>query len=243
MRRCPLCGSALRREGGLLVCENCGSIVDEDLVPSAFDRNDSPMTTRSRSLEHLARELGLPDKAIKLAEELLRAYNSSYGKAHTQSILLAALIVGSRLYGSPIPIKEATKRLSIRVSPSKVAFYVGRLEGLIPRRDIPWEGYVNYLIAKMSRNQEFMGKLEKASGKLDSRILLERLRIRAIKELRELRSRKRSALIGRNPVYIAAAVVYLAGKKVGMRYLSQGMIADLLGANRSTISKVLGLVR
>lgn len=238
-----MCGSPLRDEGGLLVCGRCGFIVDEDLVPSLFDRSDSPMMSRSRSLEHMARELDLSDEIIKLAEELVRAYSSLYGKVHTHSILLAALIVASRLRGSPIPIKEAIRRLSIGVSPSRVAFYVGRLEDLLPRKDIPWEGYINYLIAKMSRDEELMRKLEKASGKVDPRILLERLRIRALKEMKELRNRKRSALVGRNPVYIAAAVVYLAGKKIGMRYLSQGVIADLLGANRSTISKVLGLVK
>ena len=243
MRRCPLCGSALRDEGGLLVCDNCGFIADEDLIPNPFDRGDSPIVSRSRSLENLARELGLAGEVVELAEELIRAHNSLYGRIHTQSILLAALIVASRLYGSPIPIKEAIKRLSSGVSPSRVAFYVGKIEGLIPRRNIPWEGYINYLIAKISRDEEFMRRLERSSGKLDPRLLLERLRVRALKEMKELRDKKRSVLIGRNPVYIAAAVVYLAGKKIGMRDLSQGFLADLLGANRSTISKVLGLVR
>ncbi len=243
MRRCPLCGSPLYDEGGLLVCGNCGFIADEDLVPSVFDRNDSPMMSRSRSLEHIGRELGLPDEVIKLAEELVRAYNSLHGRIHTSSILLAALVVASRLQGSPIPIKEAIRRLSIGVSPSRVAFYVGKIDELIPRKGVPWEGYINYLIAKMSRDEEFMRKLEKASGKVDPKLLLERLRMRALKEMKELRNRKRSILVGRNPVYIAAAVVYMAGRKIGMRYLSQGMIADLLGANRSTISKVLGLVK
>lgn len=243
MRRCPYCGALLREEGGLLVCPSCGFVADEGLSPG-IDINRAPFTRRPGSVDNLANRLNLPEEVTALAKELLRAYDSTYGGGHTTSLIIAALITASRIYGVPIPIREALTRLSLDISPSRVTFYIGKVEELLPRKQgIPWEGYVNYLIAKMSRDQELMNRLERMSNRFDASLLLERLRIRAIREMKRVKNNRRSFLIGRNPVYIAAAVIYMASRKLGMRCISQGLLAELLGANRSTISKVLGLVR
>lgn len=243
-RNCPLCGSPLQEEDGLLVCRSCGFIVAEDLMPNSFNRSSFPFKSRSKPLERLASELGVTEEVAKLAGSILRSYDLSKGGGHSTSLLIAALIVASRLYGSPIPIKDALKRTSVEASPSRVLSYIWELKELVPSREIaPWEGYINHLIAKMSKDEDLIRRLKELFPKLNPYILLERVRIRAIREIKVILRRKRGLLLGRNPLYVAAAAVYIAGKKVGMRNISQGLIADLLGANRSTISKILRLVR
>ncbi len=243
-RVCPLCGSTLILEDGLLVCSSCGYIVDADLLPDTFNENHFTNVGRSRSLEIIVSRLGLPNEVYDLAKDIVSSYELASGERVTPSILMAAVIIASRIYGTPVPIKEAILRVSARTSPSRVALAIGKLESVLPRREgVPWEGYINYLIGKMSRDERFMDRLKIVSGKLSPYLVLERLRIRAIKELRDIRKKKRADLIGRNPVYIAAAVIYMTSKRIGIRGISQGLLADVLGTSRSTISKALGVVR
>lgn len=243
-RKCPLCGSPLHEENGLLVCSNCGFIAGEAFVSNRFDCNDFPFKSRSESLDQLASELGVVDEVVKLARSILRSYDLSRGGGHSTSLLLAALILASRFYGSPIPIRDALERISTEVSPSRIISHIWELKELVPSREATyWEGYISYLIAKMSRDEDFVRRLKELFPRVNPYILLDRLRIRAMREMRSILGKKRGLVLGRNPLYVAAAAVYIAGKKLGMRNISQGLIADLLGANRSTISKMLRLVR
>ncbi len=240
-RVCPLCGSPLVRENGLLICSNCGYLVDEELLPGVFDEAHYAKN-RFRSIDNIVFRLDLPDEVSKIAKEIVSSYEANSGKRATPSILVASVIIAARSYGISIPIKEVCKRYP-RVSPSRLALTIGILEEVLPRRGISWEGYINYLIGKLSKDERIIECLKQSSGKVPHHLIIERLRINSIKEINKVRRSKRSHIAGRNPVYIAAAVIYIVGKKIGIRRLSQGLLADALGANRSTISKALSVVR
>ncbi len=242
-RTCPLCGSSLIRENGLLVCSKCGYIVSEELLPDKLDGTHYIRESRFRSVSNIVSKLDLPDEISRMAKDIISNYEASTGKRATLSILIASVIIAARLYDIPIPIKEVSKKYP-RVSPSHLALTIGTLKTHLPKKEgIPWEGYINYLIGKLSRDERVIKIFKQSSGKLPPQIIIERLRLNSIKEIRRIKKDKRSCIIGRNPVYIAAAVIYMTGKKIGIRMLSQSLIADALGANRSTISKALALVK
>ncbi len=242
-RTCPLCGSPLVRENGLLVCSNCGYIVSEELLPSRFDGAYYIKEDEFRSINDIVSRLNLPSEVSNMAKEIILNYEASTGKKVTLSMLIASVIISARLYDIPIPIKEASRKYP-RVSPSHLALTIGVLEDELPKKEgVPWEGYINYLIRKLSRDERVIEILKQSSGKLPLQIIIERLRINSIREMRRVKKDSRSRMVGRNPIYIAAAIVYITGKKIGIRGLSQGLMADALGANRSTISKALVVVR
>ncbi len=241
---CPLCGHDLSYEDGSLLCTHCGYIAGEALVPNmSLKRYPLYVEHHYNSIERIVRQLELPDEVVELAREIVHRYELIKGRKAGMSLLIAAIILASRKCGLAIPIREVLPTLHIRLTPSRVALAIGTLKEVLPRReDIPWEGYVNYLIRKIFRDERFKERLRKSSLKVPPHIIAERIRIRAIRELRNLDKRDLS-LTGKNPVYIAAAVVYLASKKVGIRELSQSLMADVLGASRSAISKTLRNIR
>ncbi len=242
-RICPLCGSPLIRENGLLVCSNCGYIVGEELLPKRFDGVHYIKEGGFRSINNIVSRLNLPSEVSEMAKEVIMNYEASTGKRATISTLIASVIIASRLYGIPIPIKEVSKKYP-RLSPSNLALTIGTLKNTLPKREgVPWEGYINYLIGKLSRDERVIEILKNSSGRLSPQMIIERLRINSLKEMRRIKKDKRSRMVGRNPVYIAAAIIYMTGKKIGIRGLSQDLIADALGASRSAISKALAVVR
>ncbi|MCD6244317.1 MAG: hypothetical protein J7J65_03670 [Candidatus Korarchaeota archaeon] len=242
--KCPLCGHYLSYEDGSLLCTHCGYIAGDVLVPSrSLKRYPLYVKHRYNSIEKVVRQLELPEEVIELAREIIHSYELITGKKAGMSLLIAAIILASRKCGLAIPIREVLLILHTKLSPSKVALAIGALKEVLPEREnIPWEGYVNYLIRKIFRDERFRERLRKSSLKVPTHIIAERIRIRAIRELKNL-NRRSLNLTGKNPVYIAAAVVYLASKKVGIRELSQSLMADVLGASRSVISKTLRNIR
>ena len=174
-----------------------------------------PHVKGEHTIRTIVDRLGLPESVIKSSKEILIAYKSVSGRESSPSIAAASVLMVSRDLGIPVSLHEISRALNGRITPKRIALALGEIKSVLKMTSpIPWEVYVDYVIWKVSKSDGFRAGLSKL--KVQPHLIVERIRIKSRRMIVERRA-SLSNLMGRNPVLIAAAIVYLAAKSVGLR--------------------------
>ncbi len=193
------------------------------------------------TVETLVDRLNLPESVLASARELILAYKTKSGRESNPSIAAASVVMVSRDLGIPISISDVSKALKGKISPGRIVAAIGEIKSVLGiRAPIPWEGYLNYVVWKLSMSDEFLKAV--SNLKTPNHIILERIRVKSRKLLRS-KSEKIRELMGRSPVIVSGALVYLAAQSLGLRLVTQKIVSDSIGVSRSSIAKIVGLLR
>ncbi len=193
------------------------------------------------TVETLVDRLNLPESVFISARELILAYKSKSGRESSLSIAAASVVMVSRDLGIPVSISDVSSALSGKVSPGGIVAAIGEIKSVLGiRAPIPWEGYLNYVIWKLGRSDEFLKAI--SDLKMPSHLILDRIRVKSRKLLR-IKSGRIKELMGRSPVIVSGALVYLAAQSLGLRLVTQKIVSDSIGVSRASLAKIVGLLR
>lgn len=218
--KCPHCGSDnIRREGEKLVCMDCGSLIENNVVSSeqerfysyeeavekgkhSFTPSPGPKTKTDRKnlrlaisfINDLLNKLHLPyfvkDDAIKYYKQLMQ--KKKIRKDKVRSISAALVYLVCRKSSIPLSFKRVASGSDIEKS-ELASSYMETIELLkveVPPPSI--ESLAIYIAKKADLKPKTVALARKIANKLEKEIIL-----------------------GKDPNSIAAAAVYLAAKRKG----------------------------
>ncbi len=193
------------------------------------------------TVEVLVDRLGLPESVLSSSRDLIIAYKSKSGRESSPSIAAASVVIVSRELGIPLSISEVSMALKGRISPGKIASSIGEIKTVLGiKSPVPWEVYVDYVLWKLSRSEEFSDAL--SGNKVPRHILIERMRIKT-RKLIKAKLDLIKGLVGKNPVIISGALVYIAAQSLGIRSITQRLVANSIGVSRASLVRIVKSLR
>ena len=250
--RCPSCGGDLVRADDLFACKKCGRIkpvlgLDHSgEFHSGFSFwNRAPLT-----MEKIAREMELPQRVKKTASVLLGVFLGLNGH-HVRNRAYhaaAALVMAARREGYVITIKEMLRVLNSLGYPCKgqtLARKIGEMSNLIGLRQThEFKQYVSYIIRRIGLDSESSPRFGMAQCR-DPWKILNKIELRALKIAKMLEDdeRARHQLLGKSPLTLSAGAVYVAAKQLGIREITQSILANAIQSHKAVIRKRAKMLR
>ncbi len=195
----------------------------------------------------IASELGVPPLLLELTKRIVSELHPSAHRRRGGYVFLASLIMASRILGTPLTLKsvsQASARVGLRVSPKKLAIVVGEVSSVCKSSPAVSKGaqrYITSIISSLKRDTVVQSTLSDLFGEWWD-VALDRLHVKSFELYRTAGETIRFELAGKSPVVTAAAAVWLAAKTLGLRVITQEVVARAAGVSSSALRRRAKLI-
>ncbi len=192
-------------------------------------------------------ELGGPPQLLELTRDLVKDLRLPSHAKRDGYVFLAALIVASRVIGIPFTlsaVSRASAAVGVRVSPRRLALVVAEVSSLLRLggHSARVQKHIAAVIAALRRDPTLQRTLSEYFGPCWD-VALDRLQVKSVELYNLVRDEIRLELVGKSPPVTAAAVVWLSARTLGLRPLTQEVIARAAGISPSALRRRARTVR
>jgi len=242
---CTYCGGELVWFEDHVACSKCGRVhLFHDFECNEFIENHGIIKDNIYGVvRRLGEEIGIPYRIQKKASYMLGKFLRKSGTKARNRIYhaAAALVLASRSNNHVVTIKEVRvvlKSLGCACGEQTLIRKMNEIERALGIKggNRRYEAYIAYVLRKLDEN----GLLPKGNhfkSHLPSHF--DRIQLRALKIIRLLNSSEfaRFNLLGKSPLIVSAAAVYIAAKQLGLRNITQEAVARAINSHKTVIRK------
>jgi len=243
--RCTYCGGELVWLEDHIACCKCGRVhLFHDFGRNEYLEGHGIIRERVYGvIKRIGDEAGIPYRIQKRASYMLGKFLRESGVKARNKIYYAAaaLVLASRNDNHVVTIKEIKSILEsfgCACGEQTLIRKMNEIERILGIRggNRRYEVYIAYVLRKLDEK----GLLEAGTSfrsHLPSHF--DRIQLRALKMLKLLNSNElaRFNLLGKSPLVVSAAAVYIAAKQLGLRNITQNAIARAINSHKTVIRK------
>ena len=243
--RCTNCGGVLVWLYDHVACKRCGRVYTfHEFMCNEFAGNYGIIKEDvHRLVRKLGEEVKAPYRIQRKASNILGRFLCK-SRVRTRNKIYyaaAALVLASRSDNHVITIKDiraVLESLGCSCGEQTIIRKMNEIERTlgIKGRGAEYEAYIAYVLRKLGEE----GLLDKGTH-LKSHLPnhYDRIQLRALKMIKLLQSSEsaRFNLLGKSPLVVSAAAVYIAAKQLGLRRITQKAIASAINTHKTVIRK------
>ncbi|GEM_PF-5109846 len=242
---CTYCGGELVWFEDHAACSKCGRVhVFHNIRCDEFIENHGIIGERVyKIIKRLGEEIGIPYRIQKKASYMLGRFLRESGVKARNKIYYAAaaLVLASRNDNHVVTIKEVRavlESMGCACGEQTLIRKMNEIEKTLGIRggNRRYEAYIAYVLRKLDE-EGLLARGNSLRSYLPSHF--DRIQIRALKIIKLLYSSEyaRFNLLGKSPLIVSAAAVYMAAKQLGLRNITQKAIARAINSHKTVIRK------
>ncbi len=242
---CTYCGGELVWFEDHVACSKCGRVhIFHDFGCDEFIEDRGILRDNIyRVVRRLGEEIKIPYRIQKKASYMLGRFLRKSGIKARNKIYYAAaaLVLASRNDNHVVTIKEVRavlKSLGCACGEQTLIKKMNEIERTLgikggKRR---YEAYIAYVLRKLDEDG-LLPRVNCFRSHLPSHF--DRIQLRALKIIKLLHSSEfaRFNLLGKSPLIVSAAAVYIVAKQLGLRNITQEAVARAINSHKTVIRK------
>ncbi len=243
--RCNYCNGELVWLEDHIACCKCGRVhLFHDFGSNEYLVGHGVIREKVyRVIKRIGEEAEIPYRVQKRASHILGKFLRESGIKARNKIYYAAaaLVLASRNDNHVITIKEVKTILEsfgCACGEQTLIRKMNEIERVLGIKggNRRYEAYIAYVLRKLDE-EGLIGGGNSFRSHLPNHF--DRIKLRALKILKLLNSRElaRFNLLGKSPLVISAAAVYIAARQLGLRNITQNAIARAINSHKTVIRK------